>query len=1519
MKHLKLHFMFFLGILRAIPALGETQNSVGLTAPYLFNGQSGSFVTSQVSGNASVASGTITKSYSGVSSFVISSATGRYIGKAGTTVYGFEFGPMYLMRSILTTNFFTIVNSAKLCPSAGTYNWLGLRYRPYNAARNSMNAGATNFTAGGTLTYDENAANDFTGSTIFNLAGPTLTTSADYNLNGFNGATCANGSMRVQTSGTLVPFDTFGTFYFADNSFSYLSTGGDPIMRIGVKQETLTGPKMTALTGSVFSGLYSSYDSLNAQTQYNVYLYPDGAGTTFTIYRINSLSDPTQKTLLGVLACTSTNSPDAGFCSGTLNLDGVAGTGKAVCMLSTQTVGKSLVCSAQRPDDIRAAVSIIANIPVKSVLAISAPNTVASVAPGGSVNFSVTLTNLSGRKIQSIAVPANPALRLSAPFSAPSVFTGAGGTCNASLDAYSSCNVTVTYAPTVVGSTSQIFRASYDDGYFGTVNATLGVAGTSGLVSIAVTPALGSAPQGATVQYTATATYSNGSTQNVTSIVNWSSLNSAIVSTSAQGTASYIGTGSTTIQAQLAGISGSQAATISGGSTIEVLGQPDAESLLAAATGLNAPRGMIFLNGRLFLADTFNNRILMWDAIPSSNSTPPDRVLGQPDFSTTGANYDGVTSHSMYQPFIMASDGTRLVVSDTYNHRILIWNTIPTTSFQDADLVLGQPNMTSSTANNGGLSASSINYPLGVALSSSGKLMAADFGNHRVLIWNTFPTSNGQAANVVLGQTNMTSGTLNSGGISASSLYYPYGCSTDGTRMYVADSYNNRVLIWNTIPTVNKTNANVVLGQPNFTSNTANNGGRSASTMSFPMQVHSSGTKLMVSDQTNNRVLIWNTIPSANGQAASVVLGQPNMTSGTTNNGGISATSLSTTYGVYMDSSRAMVADMGNNRVMVWNSIPTANAQAADLVLGQSTFTTNGVNGLGTSSGDSLYQPQSIDSNGTVSVVADTGNNRVLIWNSKPTVDGQAADVVVGQPDMTSNTANNGGISASRLSAPRVARIIGTKLVVADTGNNRVLIWNTIPTSNGQAANVVVGQANMTSNTANNGGRTAARLSSPYDIASNGTVLFIADYSNHRILKFNTIPVANGASANIVLGQANMTAATVNSGGLSASSLNFPASLVVVGTKLIAGDYSNYRVLIWNTIPTANTQASNVVIGQANMTTATYNSGGVSSRSLTYPLGVYSNGTQLFVADNGNNRVLGWNTIPVANYTAASFVLGQPSFAAVTANNGGLSATSLSAPRGVFVDSTNAWVADTNNSRILISPIRAQLGISDSPNYDFGSLLLNGSLSKTFVITNSGSGSATSVGAGSPALSSPFSFVGGAYPGTGGTCTTTIVSQSTCTIVVRFNPTVEAADFQDVVRISYADGFQNQVAVVGVTGRAILQATLTFTNGATYNMGTVRSGSSVDRTLTVSNASGVTASYLKQSSAAIASPFTFKGGTYPGAGGTCGSSVPTGSTCTLVLTFAPTAVTSYSQTLSVDYYDGVDSNAVTIGLQGTGN
>ena len=106
-------------------------------------------------------------------------------------------------------------------------------------------------------------------------------------------------------------------------------------------------------------------------------------------------------------------------------------------------------------------------------------------------------------------------------------------------------------------------------------------------------------------------------------------------------------------------------------------------------------------------ASPIDNRVLIYHNIASQFPPPTHEhkqgsrcpacggaasvVLGQPDFTTTDA---AATQTGMSLPTAVATDGTVLAVADTLNNRVLIWKTIPGTHNKPADIVVGQPDFT---------------------------------------------------------------------------------------------------------------------------------------------------------------------------------------------------------------------------------------------------------------------------------------------------------------------------------------------------------------------------------------------------------------------------------------------------------------------------------------------------------------------------------------------------------------------------------------------------------------------------------------------------------------------------------------------------------------------------------------------------------------------------------------------------------------------------------------------------------
>ena len=340
--------------------------------------------------------------------------------------------------------------------------------------------------------------------------------------------------------------------------------------------------------------------------------------------------------------------------------------------------------------------------------------------------------------------------------------------------------------------------------------------------------------------------------------------------------------------------------------------QPGASDTLLGGVG-----GVAYGNGILFVADSnrlgltpANNRVLLF---PTQNFPGPldtirpfiarcavclgqaSVVLGQPDFTSTTFS---ITQSGLRLPTAVATDGSVLAVADTANNRIMIWKSIPSTTNQPADIELGQPDFTSILQGSQQVVDNrSFRSPQGVWI-QNGKLFVADTQNHRVLIWNSIPTQNRQPADVVLGQANFNVAfqpdlTKGNNDAHANTLLNPVSVSSDGVRLYVSDLGNNRVLIWNSIPTTNQAPADIVVGQKDLNTGISNdaaglcpstgkdsNGNptypkRCGKTLDFPRFALSDGTRLFIADGGNDRVLIYNSIPTQNGAAADVILGQP--------------------------------------------------------------------------------------------------------------------------------------------------------------------------------------------------------------------------------------------------------------------------------------------------------------------------------------------------------------------------------------------------------------------------------------------------------------------------------------------------------------------------------------------------------------------------------------------------------------------------------------------------------------------
>jgi len=373
---------------------------------------------------------------------------------------------------------------------------------------------------------------------------------------------------------------------------------------------------------------------------------------------------------------------------------------------------------------------------------------------------------------------------------------------------------------------------------------------------------------------------------------------------------------------------------------------------------------------------------------------------------------------------------------------------------------------------------------------TAGSILAAGFG--------TLPS-----ANLVLGQPDFTSSSQPAVPNPAS-LNAQTGVAVDPTtgKVFVADSGNNRILRYPSASSLATAGANAeaVFGQVNFSNNLANENAANptGASLSNPQGVFvDSAGRLWVADTDNNRVLLFfNASTQPTHASADRVFGQTTFLTKTVAAG---ATGMNAPLGVSVDSSgRLWTLEFSNHRALRFdNAINKANGAAADGVLGQPDFATTSA-GL---TGAKFFGPRGIsaDSTGHLWVVDD---ERLLRFdNAAAKLNGAGANGVLGQPDFTTNTV---ATTAQKFNFPTcVFADASGRVWVGEFANRRVVYFdNAASKANGGAADGVIGEPNFTTNAG--GGITAQYVAAVYLglWVDGGGSAWVSD-TNGRILRFS--------------------------------------------------------------------------------------------------------------------------------------------------------------------------------------------------------------------------------------------------------------------------------------------------------------------------------------------------------------------------------------------------------------------------------
>jgi uncharacterized protein (TIGR03437 family) len=427
------------------------------------------------------------------------------------------------------------------------------------------------------------------------------------------------------------------------------------------------------------------------------------------------------------------------------------------------------------------------------------------------------------------------------------------------------------------------------------------------------------------------------------------------------------------------------------------------------------------------------------------------------------------------------------------------------------------------------------------------------------------------------------------------------------------------------------------------------------------------------------------------------------------------------------------IADIFNNRVLAYKNPSSVSAgKTADLVLGQQDLVSTLAQGPATALTTGLSAPTgvAVDSKGNL-YIADAGNNRIMRF---PTPFVQAAtgnppqpDLVIGQQGFgTGNSSNEGGPCSSKTLAlsngngPQVTELAidsNGNLWTADPLNNRVLMYpigNLTPNAVAPVASVVLGQNNFTTcsvgqNPSGNPQLNKNILNDPssvtFDSAGN---LYVTD-AYARVLYYQGPSFSPGQAALRVLGvpppltsgttvyPTQYTLGFVNSNG---NITGDPVAVFTQGNHLFVADSPAHRIVEYD-VPSNWAAESTAfpsppalaVFGQNGFAAGSANQGLPQPNQFTLysPYGGAFLGSQMWIADTGNNRVLGLTPNAANTFAGATVLIGQLDYIYGAPNlivgqevflQGGLGSAS-----GMVIDNSTStphlYVADPGNNRIL--------------------------------------------------------------------------------------------------------------------------------------------------------------------------------------------------------------------------------------------
>jgi len=714
-----------------------------------------------------------------------------------------------------------------------------------------------------------------------------------------------------------------------------------------------------------------------------------------------------------------------------------------------------------------------------------------------------------------------------------------------------------------------------------------------------------------------------------------------------------------------------------------------------------------------------------------------DILLSGTDFNNAGylnSEGDGLLFN---HPGNIASDGTRLLLADTWNNRVLIWRTIPESN-ASPEMVLGQGSL---TTNDPGTGLNRMNWPVGVS-TANGKVVVADTQNDRILIWHSFPTANGQPSDLYLDLTQYDP-----------EMGWPWAVWTNGTKLITTSTRGACVLIWNSFPTTDNQAADLILRGQNPDDGTNRFG--------TPRSIGSDGeTYLVIGDHNPENEsaeegnFFWNSFPTFGNAPYDFFMTDP--VESQVMWGGVKAPD-------------GKFVTLGT-RVHIWNAVPTA-VTSPDLSVGKTYVVLSE-----TVCDEDGYPFQDGDGSGVAITPSGKlflslpGRNMVVAYDSMPISANQCPDYAIGAPDIDTNT-----LETHYLISNLLPETDGKSLFAISEGWNRLYVWSSIPTESGIYPDVVY---------------PSTLLSLGYaatDIALHEDTLVIAGEKAVDI--WTTSPFY----------QRNPDTSFRNQ--IGPVTFQFIKGVALDDNYLYIADGDAGKLYVWSALPDSNSSplfsldlpgvyrlssdgSYLAVVMMSDHKVRLYSVDGLSGSSspvveipaegftytpLNLPAGALVADNHLFIADTGGSRVLGWESIQDAiNGSDPDVVLGQQNLLDTTSAIG---VNRLFMPAGLAFHRNRLWVGEFKFSNRLVGFKYQPEGpfIESNPtSADFDMVGIGSDSTETFAISSAGTealeiGTITLAGTDASEFSTQNDNCSGK----------TIAPSGTCTFDLIFSPTSE--------------------------------------------------------------------------------------------------------------------------------------------------